>query len=148
MKLHSMIGQNMCGNCILAKEQTERRKHYHGYVPIPVWNGREWEPTHFSFGQMCWPEGFNPDTIPRPKYQIGDIVEFRWQGGVLWTGYVQRIKLRGGGYFASDGSELEVCESRYRVRHMTYTVYSHGHGRWLQEPRLLRKVGTQFNPMV
>ncbi|NIQ88640.1 MAG: hypothetical protein GWN93_05995 [Deltaproteobacteria bacterium] len=130
----------MCETC---EELKRRDSGYAGYVPIPLWNGKEWEPTCFVLGEkpMCWPEGFSTNTMPTPLYQLGDIVTFPWTGEKPWKGYVKRIKLRGGSYYSYEGTPLEVCTFRYRRPFMTYTIYAKGHGRWVPEHKIIEKVG-------
>ena len=128
----------MCDVCLELEKKLGSR-----YIPIPYWRGTEWEPIAVALGEkrMCWPQGFSPQDLPRPKYQLGDIVTFLWSEGKTWTGYVQRIKLHGGCHSRYDGTALEVCALRYQRSLMTYTIYANGHGRWVREQKVIEKVG-------
>jgi len=97
---------------------------------------------------MCWPEGLDLSTMPRPLYQLGDIVTFDWGSKGVHQGHIQRIKLHGGSYFSFEGPALKVCKERYTREGITYTIYAKGHGRWVSESKIIAKVGVKFNPAV
>ena len=140
----------MCEVCKEVEALRGKRGNYYGYIPVPVWNGKEWEPIAMSLGEkvMCWPEGFDTCTLPRPKYQLGDIVRFRWERPKELQGHILRIRLWGGGYHKYEGEALKVCAFRYRTPFMTYTIYANSHGRWVREDMILEKTGVEQHPIV
>ena len=111
----------MCKVCEAVEKTRIKRGNSDGYIPVPVWDGKEWLPVSYvapvSDQVMCWPEGFDVATIPRPHYQLLDIVEFEWSGKII-TGYVQHVKIHGGSFMAHEGPALNVCRKRYRRNKM------------------------------
>jgi len=143
----------MCEICEKVKTQVEERGYSTGYIPVPVWNGKEWIPVSYVYPVtdkvMCWPEGLDTTTLPRPLYQLGDMVTFNWGKSAVYEGHIQRIKLHGGSYLSFEGPALRVCEERYNKReNMTYTIYANGHGRWVREDKIIEKVGVHHHPIV
>ena len=142
----------MCEVCEAVEKTRIKRGHSDGYIPVPVWNGKEWIPVSYVYPVtdkvMCWPEGLDTTTLPRPLYQLGDIVTFNWGSCVIYQGHVQRIKLHGGSYFSHEGPALKICKERYTPKGMTYTIYAKGHGRWVREDKIIEKVGVHHHPIV
>ena len=127
----------MCEVCVELEEMPFGKLD--GYIPVPCWNGTEWEPVAVALGgkRMCWPQGFSPQDLPKPKYCLGDAVaypQFPFLDGKIWqTGYVQHIRLRGGGYFNFEGTAPEICLAYYQRPFMAYKVYANGHEHWVEE---------------
>jgi hypothetical protein len=109
------------------------------YIPVPVWDGEQWRPCDFCqdgplFGhaEMPWPEGFDPSTIPLPKFRIGQQVQFNWDKGIR-QGVVESIQKHGGGHHYDDRAPIAVAIERY-AKPPTYIVYWNAHGRMVSEP--------------
>ena len=92
------------------------------------------------FGQ---PAGFDPTTIPPPKYQLGEGIRFRW-GNAIGYRLVRRIRGGGGAYTAGEGEAAAVA--RYFTQGYTYEVYWNGHGRDVSEHTILPDSGPPADP--
>ncbi len=119
------------------------------YIPIPVWDGEKWRPLNFTkpstsfygYEEMPWPEGFDPTTIPRPKFNLGWFVQFKRDNG-LAIGEIRAIRLHGGCWELGDycrtyyNNVLDVCKERY-FREPDYTIYWNAHGRCVAERNIV-----------
>jgi hypothetical protein len=115
--------------------------NYKGYIPVPVWNGYQWEPRNFGGATvgpdiLPWPVGFDPSTLAPPPVQLRERVRFRF-GTKDMEGEITEIKLSGGG-IASYEDEAREIQRRYAHDQIHLTIYANGHGRWVSINKLIR----------
>ena len=108
------------------------------YIPCPKWDGKQWLPIDHCgpydhekrrYAEMPWPDGFDPSTLPTPRFRLGDTVRVRWDGGIR-AGKIESICLRGGGQY--DGSIDEAIAGYFRSA-PSYVIRLNGHGRYVEE---------------
>jgi len=103
---------------------------------VPEWDGQQWQPTDMSgrYPDITWPENFDPNTLPKPKYTLGQVVQFYWANNEVWKGEVRSITMSGG--YHDNLTTEEAIHERYSEP-IRYIIHSHGHGRWIKESNIL-----------
>lgn len=105
---------------------------YVGYIPVPVWNGKQWQPRNFAGSArgpdiLPWPDGFDPATLPAPPVQLRDRVRFMF-GDIEMIGEITGISLQGGAISDYESESHEIAR-RYAADSMYLTIDAHGHKR-------------------
>lgn len=112
---------------------------YKDYIPVPVWNGSEWEPRDMRRVNtlMEWPIGFDPSTLAPPPVHLGQRISFEWNPGEVWSGEVRSIELSGGAISDHEDVAREIAR-RYAPDAIRLSVNARGHLRSVRISRLVQ----------
>lgn len=114
---------------------------YTSYIPVPVWDGNQWQPRNFGGLEIGdeiipWPDGFDPSVLIAPPVRLRERVRFQF-GRQQMEGEITEIKLHGGA-IASYEDEGEEIKRRYAPDQLHLTIYANGHGRWVSIRNIIR----------